>query len=111
MSQTEQIENMRLIILGDPTDNSKDDLFELMLKNAEVLALNTLYPYDETKEDLPNTVRLKNWQTRCAIELYNKIGSTNVLAYAENGLSVTFLTGLVSSNLMRELTPHAGVPK
>ena len=111
MSQDEQIEGMRLIILGDSTDNSKDSLFELMLDNAEVLALNTLFPYDKTKEELPNTFRLRNWQMRCAIELYNKIGSTNVQSYMENGLSVTFMTGLVSSSLMRELIPSAGVPR
>ena len=38
--------------------------------------------------------------------------STNVQSYSENGLSVTYLTGLISSDLLRELMPpKAGIPK
>ena len=112
MSQDEQLKIMRLKIHGDLTNKSKDDVFKIMLGNAEVVALNTLYPYDKTKEDLPYEKRLKNWQTRCAIELYKKIGTTNVQSYSENGLSVTFLTGLISSDLMKEIGPSkAGVPR
>lgn len=111
MSQEEQLKIMQLEILGNIFDNSKDDIFNVMLKNAEVVALNTLYPYNLEIKELPNNFRLKNWQTRCAIELYRKIGTTNVQSYSENGLSVTFLTGLISTSLMNELIPKAGVPK
>ena len=49
MSQEEQLKKMRLEILGDVTNQSKDDVFKLKLDDAEVVALNTLYPYDLTK--------------------------------------------------------------
>lgn len=113
MSQEEQLKKMRLEILGDETDDIKDEVFKLKLDDAEVVALNTLYPYDLTKTtiDAENNKRLANWQTRCAIELYRKIGSTNVQSYSENGLSVTYLTGLISTELLNELVPKAGIPK
>lgn len=113
MSQEEQLKKMRLEILGDVANQSKDEEFKLKLDDAEIVALNTLYPYDLTKTtiDAKNNKRLANWQTRCAIELYNKMENTNVQSYSENGLSVTYLTGLISSELLNELVPKAGIPK
>ena len=112
MSQEEQLTKMRLEILGDATDESKDDLFIDKLNDAEVVALNTLYPFNNEEQSLDTkNKRLANWQARCAIELYKKMGTTNVASYSENGLSVTFLTGLISTELLNELVPKAGVPK
>ena len=114
MSQDEQLMKMRLEILGDVANQSKDDVFKLKLDDAEIVALNALFPYDSTKTTInaEKNKRLANWQTRCAIELYNKMDSTNVQSYSENGLSVTYLTGLISSDLLRELMPpKAGIPK
>lgn len=114
MDQIEQLKKMRLEILGDVTNKSKDDIFKTKLDDAEIVALNTLFPYDLSKDtiDAENNKRLANWQTRCAIELYRKMSTTNVQSYSENGLSVTYLTGLISKELLNELTPpKAGVIK
>lgn len=113
MSQEEQLKKMRLEILGDVADDTKDEVFKSKLDDAEIVALNTLYPYDFEQKQLDITnKRLANWQTRCAIELYGKIGTTNVQSYSENGLSVTYLTGLISNELLNELTPpKAGIPR
>lgn len=112
MNVEEQLNKMRLEILGDIADKSKDDIFKLKLGDAEIVALDTLYPYDLTKTELDKTnKRLKNWQTRCAIELYRKMGTTNIQSYSENGMSVSYMSGLISTELMNELVPKAGVPK
>ena len=111
MSMEEQIKRMRLEILGNSTDTTLDEVFKLKLEDAEIVALNALYPFDEKVTSLPNEPRIKNWQTRCAIQLYKKMGTTNVQSYSENGLSVTFLTGLLPTELMNEIIPKAGVPK
>lgn len=112
MSQQEQLQRMRLEILGDVANSNKDEVFKSKLDDAEIVALNTLYPYDYEKKELDKTnKRLANWQTRCAIELYRKIGTTNVQSYSENGLSVTYMTGLISKSLMNELVPKAGAIK
>jgi hypothetical protein len=109
---SEQVKRMRLEILGDVTDNTKDEVFKIKLDDAEVVALNTLYPYDYGQKELDKTNRrLMNWQIRCAIELYKKMGTTNVQSYSENGLSITYMTGLISTSLMNELVPKVGIPK
>ena len=107
----EKIIKMRLSILGNSDDSSLDNIFELKLDDAKSIALYTLYPFDDTKEELPDTWRMKMWLVRCAIELYNKKDSANVQSYSENGISVSYLSGLISKSLLDELIPKAGVPK
>lgn len=111
MSEQKQIEKMRLEILGDKTDNSKDEMFKSKLEDAESIALDTLYPYDKSKTQLSYNRRLKLWQVRCAIELYKAMERVGVQSYAENGLSISYLTSLISSDLLNELVPNAGVPR
>lgn len=111
MSEIQQLKKMRLNILGNSSDSTKDEIFKDVLTDAEVVALNALYPYNDEIIELPNTFRLKNWQTRCAIELYKAMERIGVQSYSENGLSVSYLTGLISNSLMNELIPKAGVPK
>ena len=111
MSETQQLKKMRLELLGNSNDTTKDEIFLDKLNDAKVLALNTLYPYNDEIDTLPNNVRLRNWQVRCAIELYNAMERVGVQTYSENGLSVSFLSSLVSSSLMNEILPKAGVPR
>lgn len=105
-----QIEEMRLELLGNKTDTSKDDLFNLKLKQAKYIALETLYPFDKEIDELPIRIA-KDWQVRCAIELYNMIGEEGIISYSENGLSYTKNTGLISKELMEELIPKADIPR
>ncbi len=113
MSQEEQLFKMRLEILDDPSDRTKDEIFKSKLDDAEIIALNTLYPYDHEKKRLDRSnKRLANWQTRCAIELYSATSRLGMSSYSENSLSATFLSSLISSDLKNELRPpKAGVPK
>lgn len=111
MSETQQLKKMRLELLGNSNDTTKDEIFLDKLNDAKVLALNTLYPYNDEIDTLPNNVRLRNWQVRCAIELYNAMERVGVQTYSENGLSVSFLSSLISSSLMNEIIPKAGVPR
>jgi len=111
MSDTEKIVKMRISILGSSDDESLDDLFEAKLDDAKSIALETLYPFNKEIDELPNTWRMNMWLVRCAIELYNKKDSANVQSYSENGISVSYLSGLISKGLLDELIPKAGVPK
>lgn len=101
---------MRLEILEDIEDNSHDDIFKLKLKNAKFEYLGLVYPYNPEIEELPND-RAKNWQTKCAIEMYNMSGDENIIQYSENGLSETRAKAGISEDLLNELPPaKAGVP-
>lgn len=106
------IKYMRLEILEDENNDSKDSVFDLRIDDSISIALNALYPYDITIEELPSGIRMRNWISRCATELYNSPKFKGYQSYSENGLSVTFLSSLVSPSLMSELIPpKAGVPK
>ena len=102
---------MRLEILEDATDESEDDIFKIKLEDAKYEYLRLVYPYNPEIEELPND-RAKNWQTKCAIELYNSMGDENVIQYSENGLSETKAKAGLSQDLLNSLPPaKAGVPK
>ena len=101
---------MRIEILGDASDKSNDDLFKIKLKRAKQRYLRLVYPYDRTITELPDD-SAKDWQTQCAIELYNIQGDENVISYSENGLSETRAKAGLSQDLLNELPPaKAGVP-
>jgi hypothetical protein len=110
MTTEEQITKMRIDILNDSSDDTQDDIFESKLEDAKSIALYVLYPFND-KAMLPETWRMDNWLVRCATELYNRKDSANVQSYSENGISVSYLSGLISKNLLDELIPKAGVIK
>lgn len=95
---------MRIEILNDIDDNSKDDIFKLKLKRAKQRYLSLVYPFDKNITDLPND-RAVEWQTACAIELFNMQGDENVISYSENGLSETRAKAGLSQDLLNELPP------
>lgn len=102
---------MRLEILENSTDKSKDEIFKTKLEDAKYEYLRLVYPLNPEIEELPND-RAKNWQTKCAIELYENIGNKNIIQYSENGLSETYEKAGISQDLLNELPPaKAGVPK
>lgn len=109
MTREEQIIRMRLEILNDINDDSLDDIFNEKLDDAKWIALNTLYPFRDDIDELP--FKYENWQVRCAIELYGVMGQEGYITYSENGLSYTKASGLISKDLMSELTPHADIPR
>ena len=101
---------MRIEILGNKEDTSKDDIFKIKLKRAKQRYLRLVYPFDKEITELPNN-NAREWQTQCAIELYNMQGDENVISYSENGLSETRAKAGLSQDLLNELPPaKAGVP-
>ena len=96
---------MRIEILGieNAKNNEKDEIFKIKLEDAKHVALDRIYPYNKEIDELPE--RLKNWQTRAAIELYNRTGDDGITKYSENGLSYTYASELLSDKLIGELPP------
>ena len=113
MTENDQLKVMRLKILGKADDDSKDDIFKINLEEAKYRYLRLVYPFDRTITELPDD-RAKDWQTRCAIELYNlnELGNeADYIQYSENGLSYTRAKTGISQDLLNELPPaKAGVP-
>lgn len=95
---------MRLEILDNIEDSSKDEAFKIKLKRAKNTYLRLVYPYDHSVTELPNDIA-KDWQTRCAIELYNLSEDGNLKSYSENGLSESYEKAGLSNDLLNELPP------
>lgn len=101
---------MRLEILEDADDDSFDEIFKIKLEDAKYEYLRLVYPYNPEIEELPND-RAKNWQTKCAIEMYNLMEDGQYSQYSENGLQWTKSRPGLSVDLLNELPPaKAGVP-
>lgn len=112
MTTEEQIERMRVEILGDKDDDSKDDVFEYRLEDAKLIYLTIVYPFEPEITELPDE-RAKQWQVRCAIELYNNTLNEfyNASKYSENGISISFAKAGISQDLLNQLPPpHAKAP-
>ena len=111
MTDEEQLELLRLITLKDREDSSQDELLEAYLDCARAIQLNALFPYDDKATVGEDNFRLRNWQVRCAKELYDSSDRSGIQSYSENGLNVSYYANIVSQSLMMELTPKAGCPK
>ncbi len=112
ITEEEQLKEMRIEILEDSSDTSKDEVFKIKLKRAKFRYLRLVYPYRyRTMTELPDE-QAQDWQTQCAIELYKLGGDENLLSYSENGLSETYAKAGLSQGLLDQLPPaEAGVIK
>lgn len=109
MTDEAMILRMRIEILGDATDTSKDTIFTDYLNDAKNIFLNRVYPFNSTIDTIPK--RYQTWQISCAKELYNSIGEEGYSAYSENNLSYSKDTDGISKELISQLPPpKAGVP-
>ena len=78
-----------------------------LLEDSKYVALSLRYPYQDYSElELPK--KYYNWQIRCAVEIYQGIGTEGVKSYSENGLSWTRDSGYISNELRIEIEPLAG---
>ena len=112
ITEEEQLEKMRRKILKDSSNTSCDEDFLYNLEDAKFRYLRLVYPFRyRTMTELPDE-SAKNWQTKCAIELYKLDGDENLLSYSENGLSETYAKAGLSQGLLDQLPPaEAGVIK
>ena len=100
---------MRLVLadMGISTDGVSDETLELYLKRAKYTYLSLVYPFDRDIDELPDN-RAKEWQTKCAIELYLLKDKGNLSRYSENGLSEGYGKAGLSADLLSELPPARG---
>ena len=80
---------------------------DVMVDCGTDILLNTLYPFDEEKTEIPQ--RKVSWIYRCVLEQIERKGMTSVLSYRENGIQITFDKSQVSEGLLREILPYVGI--
>lgn len=110
-----QLEELKLKIpydedIFESNENYENTLNELLKDSASIL-LETLYPFEDSFDDILIPRRYYNWQLRCCVELYNLADKQGITNYSENTLSWTKLSDGLSNDLMNKLTSKVGVPK
>lgn len=91
-------------IYGDGED---DSLLEAYLSIAAEAILNRLYPYDNSKTEVPEKYALT--QVNIAVYLLNKRGAEGELQHNENGIDRTYESADIPESMLKGIIPHCGV--
>ncbi len=97
------LERLKLRI---PENDNELELVDV-LESAKAVILSRRYPFGEQPEILEK--KYEDLQVRIAVELYNKRGVEGQTSHSENGVSRSYASANVSEDLLREITPKAGV--
>ena len=98
-----QLERLKIRI----TENVNYDELEDILESAKAVILARRFPFGDWPEELEP--KYKDLQIRIAVEMFNKRGAEGETAHSENGVSRSYASANVSEDLLREITPKAGV--
>lgn len=98
-----QLERFKIRI----TENASDEMLTDILESAKAVILSRRFPFGEQPTEIED--RYKDLQIRIAVEMFNKQGAEGETAHNENGVSRTYSSASVSEELLREITPKAGV--
>lgn len=98
-----QLERLKIRI----TENVSDEMLTDILESAKAVILSRRFPFGEQPTEIED--RYKDLQIRIAVEMFNKQGAEGETAHSENGVSRTYSSASVSEELLREITPKAGV--
>jgi hypothetical protein len=98
-----QLERLKIRITEKVTDAELEDILE----SAKAVILSRRFPFGEQPTEIED--RYKDLQIRIAVEMFNKRGAEGETAHSENGVSRSYASANVSEDLLREITPKAGV--
>ena len=98
-----QLERLKIRI----TENVSDEELEDILESAKAVILSRRFPFSEPPAEIEP--RYKDLQIRIAVEMWAKRGAEGETAHSENGVSRSYASASVSEDLLREITPKAGV--
>jgi hypothetical protein len=98
-----QLERLKMKITEKVTDAELEDILE----SAKAVILSRRFPFGEQPTEIEE--RYKDLQIRISVEMFNKRGAEGETAHSENGVSRTYSSASVSEELLREITPKAGV--
>lgn len=98
-----QLERLKIRI----TENTNDIELEDILESAKAVILSRRFPFGEQPAEIED--KYKDLQIRIAVEMFSKRGAEGETSHSENGVSRSYASASVSEELLREITPKAGV--
>jgi len=88
-------------------DSEDDGVLSTYLNIAAEKILNRLYPYDDTKTEVPN--KYVHTQLNIACYLLEKRGAEGETVHKENGVDRTYGSADVPEDMLRDIVPYCGV--
>lgn len=98
-----QLERLKIRI----TEKVDDIELEDILESAKAVILARRFPFGEQPPEIEE--KYKDLQIRIAVEMFSKRGAEGEISHSENGVSRTYASANVSEDLLKEITPKAGV--
>jgi hypothetical protein len=98
-----QLERLKIRITEKVSDAELEDILE----SAKAVILSRRFPFGNPPVEIED--RYKDLQIRIAVEMFNKRGAEGETAHSENGISRSYASANVSEDLLKEITPKAGV--
>ena len=98
-----QLERLKIRITENITDIELEDILE----SAKAVILSKRFPFGDVPSEIEP--RYNDLQIRIAVEMFNKRGAEGEISHSENGVSRNYSSASVSEELLREITPKAGV--
>ena len=98
-----QLERLKIRITEKVSDIELEDILE----SAKAVIMSRRFPFGEHPTEIED--KYKDLQIRIAVEMFNKRGAEGETAHSENGVSRSYSSANVSEELLREITPKAGV--
>lgn len=91
------------------TNETNEDILLDCLESAKAAIQSRRYPFGDAPDELEP--QYEDLQFRCAVDIYNKAGAEGQLGHTENGISRSYEAAWISTQLLQEVTPYAGVPQ
>lgn len=98
-----QLERLKIRI----TEKTNDVELEDILESAKAVILSRRFPFGDQPAEIED--KYKDLQIRIAVEMYSKRGAEGETSHSENGVSRSYASASVSEDLLKEITPKAGV--
>lgn len=91
------------------TGEADENILLDCLESAKAAIQSRRFPFGNQPDALEP--RYEDLQFRCALDIYNKAGAEGQLGHTENGISRSYEAAWISTQLLLEVTPYAGVPE
>ena len=103
-----QLDTLRTMIQqSGQTETISDDILLTYLRLAGDKILMRLYPYDDTKHDVP--LRYGMLQVEIACYLYNRRGAEGETNHNENGINRAYESADVPESMLKNIIPYGKV--
>lgn len=105
MTEEEKLIALKAMVGGSDTD----EVLSTYLTLAGRKIINRAYPYDLSVTEVP--AQYDTLQCEIAAYMLNKRGAEGQTSHSENGITRAYENADVPSSMLKEVTPHCGIPK